>query len=55
MYSYFGVLTAGLFGMCLSQPVALVAGLLTRKVFRHSEVAGGEAPSTGRKELPSTW
>src|SRR3712207_5436499 len=54
MSSYLGVLTARLLGICLSQPVALVAGLLTRKASRHCEVAGGEAPSTGRNDLPST-
>jgi hypothetical protein len=45
MYSYLGVLIARLFGICLSQPVALVAGLLARKASRHSEVDGGEVPS----------
>src|ERR687894_564270 len=54
MYSYPGVLTARFFGIPLSQPVAEVAGLFTRKASRHFEVGGGEAPSTGRKDLPST-
>src|ERR671916_2769965 len=54
MYSYPGVLTARFFGIPLSQPVAEVAGLFTRKASRHFEVGGGEAPSKGRKDLPST-
>src|SRR3712207_2474851 len=54
MSSYLGVLTARLLGIDLSQPVTVVAGLLTRKASRHCEAAGGEAPSTGRNDLPST-